>query len=520
LEKTQQKKLTSATAIVMSSIIVSRLTGFVREMLVPNVFDKAVSDAYYTAFKVTQLMYDMLVGGAIAAALIPILSGYIAKGKEKDGWKAAGTFINLVFMSMILVCTLGMIFTRPLVKVIAIGFKGESTELTVTLTRILFPSVAFLMLAGLANGVLNSYNRFAAAAYGPSIYNIGSAVSILLFSKYGPEAVAFGVMCSSIIYFLFQLSFAIKNMKYYRFRLYIRHPGFLKLFRLAIPSLLSSSIVQVNVIISLMFTSLFDQGSVTAFNMADRTWQMPYGIFAQGIGIAMLPTLSATLVTGDVSSYKSILLKSLKTVLFFTVPSAVGIVVLNRPIIKTIFEFSDVFTEDLIPIGGQILMYFSIALMTQSIVTVMNRAFYANNDTKTPLYIGSSTILMNIVLSFILYRFTNLNTAGMALSYSLTSATNAILLLVILNKKMNGIYLGRLVKFASKVMVASVVMGIGIYFLNKVPFNLDSKMMQILHLLLMVGVGAVLYFGCIIVLGIKNVSYFFDNIFEKLKLSK
>lgn len=158
----KNKKLTGAALIVMSSIIVSRITGFVREMLVPNLIGvNEEGDAYTVAFKITGLMYDMLVGGAVSAALIPVLSGYIARDDEETGWKVVGTFINTVIVAMVAVCFLGIIFAPQVVSLIGAGFETDAQkQLTVDLIRILFPSVAFLMMAGLCNGVLNSYNRF------------------------------------------------------------------------------------------------------------------------------------------------------------------------------------------------------------------------------------------------------------------------------------------------------------------------------------------------------------------------
>ena len=492
---TPKRNLTGAAAIVMSSIVVSRITGFFREMLIPNVLGAREADAYVMAFKITDLMYNMLVGGAIAAALIPVLAGYIEKRDEEEGWKAVGTFINVVFLSMAGVCLLGMIFARKLVPFIAMGFQGEATELTIRLTRILFPSVSFIMLAGLVNGVLNSYHRFAASAYGPTLYNIGGALSLLFLNRYGVEAVAVGVMCSSLLYFLFQLTFAMKNLKFYRFRIYLHHPGFRRLFKLAIPSLASSSIVQVNVIVSAMFVTLFGLGSVNAFNMADRTWQMPYGIFAQGIGIAMLPTLSAKLAMGDLDDYRDILMKGLKTVLFLSIPSAVGFVVLKDSLIRGIFQWTGSFNKDLVPIAGSILMFFSIAMLTQSIVAIMNRAFYAGNDTKTPLYVGASTILVNLVLSYSFYRFTDLGVSGMALSYSITSALNALLLLGLLNRKFKGIHLDKLMLFLLKVLPASAIMGIFLCFSNAVlNSGTGSKLLQLAVLGAEILAGAFLYF--------------------------
>jgi len=515
LDMPQRKSLAGAAAIVMSSIVVSRITGFIREMLVPNAFGlKETADAYALSFKITGLMYDMLVGGAIAAALIPVLAGYIEKNDEKEGWKAVSTFINMVFLSMCAVCIIGIIFAPLIVPAIAPGFGKETAALTVRLTRILFPSVAFLMLAGLCNGILNSYRRFAAAAYGPAIYNAGSILSILLFSKYGIECVAVGVMCSSIVYFIFQLSFTLKNLKFYRARLFYKHAGFRRLIRLAAPSLASSSIVQINVLIASAFASFFTAGSVAAFNIADRLWQLPYGIFAQGMGIAMLPSLSASLAMGEVKEYKKILDKGLCTVLLLSIPSAFGFVVLREPVVRTVLKFTRRISESDVSLTGNILVFFSIALITHSIVAIMNRAFYAANDTKTPLFIGSGTILFNIALSYTFYKTTALDAGGMALAYSLASFANAFLLTVLLNRKMKGIGLGKFAVFLAKTFFAALIMAVVLYGLKFVVGNGSaSKIMQVSGLLLEISLGAAVYFAVAVLLRIEEAL----NMFAKFK---
>lgn len=517
-----KKKLSGAALIVMSSIIISRLTGFIREMLVPNMIGvNEVGDAYNLAFRFTGLMYDLLVGGAIAAALIPILTGYIAKNKEEEGWDVISTFINTVLIAMTIVCILGMIFAPWIVPKFAMGFKTEFQKtLTIDLTRILFPSVAFLMMAGLLNGVLNSYQRFAAAAYGPVIYNVGCALSILFLSKsnLGVRAVAFGVMTSAIIYFLFQLAFAIKNLKFYKFKLYLKSQGFIRLIKLAVPSLISSSIVQINVIISGSFASLFAAGSVTALNMADRTWQMPYGVFAQGMGIAMLPTLSASLAEGKLAEYRDTLMKGIKTVLFLTIPSGIGFIVLNQSIIRTIFKFTNKFNEEAVSLAGGILMLFSIALVTQSVVTVMNRAFYAANDTKTPLYSGSVTIIINILLSYAFLKLTTLGVAGMALSYSLASAANAFLLVFILNKKMKILSSSRFLSFIIKSGASSVVMGIVLFLTNWLFDGISfTKFSQIVILTVQIFAGAAVYIYMALLLKSDEAVYVKNLLFKKIK---
>ena len=519
MEASQKRKLTNAAVIVMSSIIVSRISGFFREMLIPNMLSPGEADAYIMAFKITDLMYNLLVGGAIAAALIPVLSGYIEKKDEEEGWKAVGTFVNIIFLAMSVICILGMIFAPWLVPIIAYGFNSESTDLTIRLTRILFPSVSFIMLAGLTNGILNSYSRFAASAYGPTLYNIGGALSLLILSRFGVEKVAYGVMFSALLYFLFQLSFAAKNLKRYRFKIYPKHPGFIKLFRLAIPSLVSSSIVQINVLVSAMFVTLFGNGSVNAFNMADKTWQMPYGIFAQGIGIAMLPALSSRFAAHDMEGYKKIFIKSLKTVLLLSIPSAIGLIILRESVIKTIFQWSSKFNQNLIPMAGSILMFFSIALLTQSTVATANRAFYAVNDTKSPLFVGAGTILVNLGLSWFFYRYTSLGVAGMAFSYSITSTLNAVLLLSILNRKMNGVYIKKLVIFLFKVIPASVAMGMILFVTSRfADFSTSPKPIQLVYLSLQIITGVLIYFIIVIVARVEEAIYVWETVRSKIKI--
>lgn len=526
MEQSQKKKITGAAVIVMSSIIVSRVTGFLRTTLITNMIkSKIETDALFMAFTITDLMFFLLVGGAIAAALIPVLSGYLAKGEEEEGWKAVGSFINVIFVGITLLSCLGIIFAPQVVDLIAQGFTNpETRNLTISITRILFPSVSFLMLTGLMNGVLNSYQRFASAAYGPTLYNLGAILSVLFLSRYGVKYVAVGIMCSAIMYFLFQLSFTLRNLKHYRFKIYLKHPGFIRLIKLAIPSLLASSIVQINVMISASYTSNFRAGSVTALKNATDVWQLPYGIFAMGMGMAILPSMSERLALKDTSAFKSILLRSLKTVFLLVIPSVIGLIVLGEPVISAIYKWSPKIDAETINITYRLLMFFTIALITQSIVAIISRGFYANNDTKTPLYVGAVTIAINGILCFIFYRYTSFDASGMALAYSLSSAVNAIMLTVLLDKKMKGLELDKITFFFIKVIGAALLMGLALYFLNRaIPvnvlhkFNLQSKLVELGYLLIEVAIGIAVYFISALLMKVDEAVYVYRLTLDKIK---
>ncbi|PYG87049.1 putative peptidoglycan lipid II flippase [Ruminiclostridium sufflavum DSM 19573] len=524
----KNKKLTGAAIIVMSSMIVSRITGYLRTILINNLLTASQSDSLLAAFKTTDLMYNLLIGGAISAALIPVLSGYLAKDEEEDGWKAVGTFINVIFIAMIILCILGVIFAPWVVSMTAAGFQGQKRELTIQLTRILFPSVAFMMLAGLTNGVLNSYQRFAAAAYGPSIYNLGVALSIFALSRYGVRYVAFGVLTSAVIYLIIQVSFAIPNLRHYKPRIFWQHSGFRRLFKLAIPSLAASAIIQINILITQNYISLFKlDGGVTAYANANDLWQLPYGIFAMGLGTALLPTLSEKLALKKVDEFKEILNNAFKTVLYLIIPSAIAFVILANPLISVVYKWSQKIDGERIVLAGFILIMFTAAMIAQSMLAILTRAFYANNDTKTPLFIGIFTMLLNLIFCTIFYHttdITHLGPAGMALSYSLISVVYMIIMMYIISKKMKGMQWKELGKYSGRLLVSAFVMGIVLFLLNRVipldftqRFDLHSKVVEILALGIEIVLGALIYFGGTMLLKVNEAVVIKDKLFAILK---
>lgn len=526
MKRSDNGSLSYAAIIVMSSMILSRLTGFFREtMLSWKVGLSWVQDAYVAAFTVPDLVYMLLVGGTISAALVPFLSGKLERGEEEEGWLAASSFINIVFIGMIVICILGIIFAPWIIPAVAPGFSGSSPqtlELAVRLSRILFPSVSFIMLAGICNGVLNSYKKFAAAAFGPSIYNLGCTVSIFLFADNDPDSMvrtAFFAAMSSLMYFLIQLSFSFKKFRFYKPVILLSDKGFRSLFGHAVPSLLSSSITQVNTIISTAFVSLCAvEGSLAAFRNANTLWQLPYGIFAMGIGTAVLPSLSGKYAVGGHEEYRSLLMKSLTSVLFLAVPSAAGFLVLREELVSAVFQWGGKFTGKDVPFVASILACFCISMITQSTVAIMNRAYYARQDTLTPLLAGLVSIILNITLGTLFYMFTDLGAMGMALSYSIISLVNSVLLLILLNIKMNGIHAAELGSFLVRAIPSSAVMGAVLLLIRSLVPVPGTKLLQLLYLLLEIITGAAIYIIMMLLMKSQDAIYFKKKIMKGLKL--
>ncbi len=474
----KERQLSATAAMVMFATLLSRITGFLRNVLISSIMSpKGYSDEFWVAFSLPDLAFDLLIGGAIAAAIIPILASSLSKGEDTEGWKAVGTFINISVIAVILVEVLFYIKTPFFVSIIAKGYeKGtEQFQLTVKLTKILLPSAFFMILAGLSIGVLNAYNKFAAASFGPVVYNICVIISISAFGGRSVELTAWGVLISSMIYFVIQLSFAGKYFRKYRPRLYIKNETFKKLARLAIPSLATSTVVQINNIICKSFSTEFAQNSVTIMNNANRTWQLPLGIFAQSMGVTILPTLSTKYAEENNEDYKRVLYKGLKTVMLLCIPSTMILVLMNRQIMEILFNWGTVSYKDSI-FNGVALLAYAPALLFQSVVVILNRAFYSIQNTKLPLICGSSTILLNLLANVYFINYTNLGAVGTALSYVIAVTVNAFLLIILFSKKTGMQLLPDNFTFLLKTTLATIASGIVLWLLIKlIPFHWEES---------------------------------------------
>ena len=224
------RKLTSVATLVMLGTLLSRITGFLRNVLITTQMKPmGYSDEFILAFTLPDLIYDLLAGGAIAAAFIPILSTYLTKGKERIGWKAISTFMNLSVIILLVLEVIFFIFTDSFLGILASGYKGGTSgdkELLIKLTRILLLNAPFMMMAGQMNGILNSYKRFAIAAFGPVIYNICTIISISIFGAKSAELTAWGVVAGGGVFFIIQFSGAFRHFVYYQPKLFLKSNAF------------------------------------------------------------------------------------------------------------------------------------------------------------------------------------------------------------------------------------------------------------------------------------------------------
>lgn len=484
-----------AAGVIMVAMTLSRIFGYIRDVVIYTKFGQDFrTDAYNAAFSIPDFLYYLLVGGALSSAFIPVFSSYLATDNEEDGWEVASTVFNIVMFLMVVGISLGLIFTPQLVKMIVPGFTDESFHLTVLLTRIMFAQSFFMALNGISQGILHSYKHFFSPALGSVLYNLAIiVVGILLVEKIGIMGFSLGVVTGAMVNFLVQIP-ALKRVGLkYKPVLNWRHPGVKKIFVLMFPVFIGLSVTHFNLFVNQFLASSLPHGMISALRAAQRIMQLPIGIFAIAVALAVFPTLTGQAARKEDQEFKRTMSLGVRTVIFITLPSAVGLMALKVPIVRAMFQQGE-FTAGNTQATAYALMFYSIGLIGYSAQQVLNRVFYALQDTKTPVTVGIVTIFINIILNFLLIKV--LAHGGLALAYSIAGLANMVLLLYYLRRKIGHIDGRRMLISFLKTGLASLLMGIVVYYTAQyieINFDISNKIIQILQVLIAVGVGTLVY---------------------------
>jgi putative peptidoglycan lipid II flippase len=460
-----------SAGMVSVAMGMSRITGLLREIIMARLFGAGfVYDAFLLGFRIPNLTRDLFAEGALSSAFVPIFTQTLAQ----KGRKEAAILSNLVATALIIVvglfCLIGIVFTPAWVDLLASGFHRVpgKFELAVKLTRIMFAFLLLVALAAQAMGVLNACNRFAVPALASTFFNIGSVTfGLLLGYLVGPRlgmepitGMAIGVVLGGAL----QLVWQVPSLRAEGFRFHPafnwNHPLLRKIFRLMGPAILGNAAVQINVLMITNFASRIPgNGPVSWLGYSFRFMQLPLGLFGVAIASATLPAISRSAGIGDFDEFRRTLSKSLGMVFLFTVPSSVGLIVLGRTMIGAIYQggkFSSLDTDQ----TAVALSCYALGLAGYSALKVLNPAFYALHDARTPMFVSLLSIAVNYVTASLLFRHTDLGHAGLALSTAVVATFGGIALFVILRMRVGGIYGRNLLDSIWKIAAASAVMGV------------------------------------------------------------
>jgi putative peptidoglycan lipid II flippase len=455
--------LLKALTQVSGMTLLSRILGFARDAVIARAFGAgSVTDAFFVAFRIPNLLRRMFAEGAFSQAFVPVLAEY----KNKRGHEATrdlvdrvATLLALVLMGITL---LGVLAAPAIVYLTAPGFSAspEKFALTVELLRITFPYIFFISLVALAGGVLNTYSKFWVPAFTPVLLNVAFIIFVVWFaSRFHPpvRTLAWGAFCGGAVQLLFQLPFLQRIGLLPRFRWAWRDEGVRRILRIMGPAIFGVSIGQISLLISTIFASGLRDGSVSWLFYADRLMEFPTGLLGVALGTILLPSLSKYYHASAQQEYSRLLDWGLRLTFLLTLPAAVALALLAVPLIATLFHYGK-FSVDDVWMTRQALMAYSLGLMGLIVVKILAPGFYARQNIKTPVKIGlvtlAATQAMNLVFVFAL----PLQHAGLALATGLGACVNAGLLFFKLRER--DIYQPQAgwVRFMSRITVALIVL--------------------------------------------------------------
>ncbi len=520
--KPKQNSVLYAAGMLTIMMTISRILGFVRDISVSSTFGISwQTDAYAAAFTIPDLIYFALVGGGLSSAFIPVFSSYLATNKEEDGYKMASTILNLVAIASLVLIAIGMIFTPQLVGLLT-DFQHaeakEATALTILLTRIMFAQSFFMCLAGISQGILQCYKEFTIPALGAVVYNIAIIVIGLLLAQYiGIMGFTIGVVVGAALNLLLQIRSMRQYQFSYRLTLDLRHPGVKKFFLLFMPVVLGLSMNEINLLVSQYLGSSLGEGVIYSMKQAQRIMMLPVGIFAAAIGLSVFPTMTSHVARGEIAEYKQNLTMGLRTIIFIMLPASAGLMALSHPVVRAMYQQGAV-TSGQVDMVSVILVFYCIGIVGYGSQQILNRGFYAVQDTKSPVLINVFVLLFNIVLSILLVK--PLGYRGLALSYSLTGLLSMFVLGIFLRRKIGAYGGSALVKSAMQSIAASLVMGVVVYAtangLEQI-FDVSSKLMQVGQVAIGIGVGVIVYAVMAIVMRMEEAQMVLRVVKRKLR---
>jgi putative peptidoglycan lipid II flippase len=441
----------------------------VRDVVIADLFGASRAyDAYLIAFMIPHLLRRLLAEGALSSAFIPIFTERLARDGPNRASRFADTVVTAALIFFAVLIVLGVFLAPSYVPFFADGFSREQLDLTIRLTQITFPFIALVGLAAIVMGVLNSYERFFAPAFAPVLFNVGVILSAFVLANLFVEpiyALAVGVLLGGLGQLLFQVPY-LKDRWRYRPQLDLRDEDLQKLLKLMLPSVVGLAIFQINSIVDNKLASHLAEGSISALQYAIRLFQLPLGLFVVSVGSVLLPKLSTHAAEKDTKSFVQALCESAKFSLFILLPATAGLFALAQPIIQLLFEHGNFTREDTIVTMYALINYLP-GLLGYGLAYLLTRAFYAQQDTRTPLVVGALTVAINVVLDYALVG--PMGVGGLALATSIAGIANALMLFVLLQKRLGTQDAGlmRLGLDLAKMLGASVLMGITVYFVAR-----------------------------------------------------
>lgn len=424
----------AAAVIISIASFASRLLGLVRDRLLATNFGAGLElDAYYAAFRLPDLLYNLLILGALSAGFIPLFTELRERKSLSEALKFTGQTLSVIGTTLLIACVIGIVATPLIVPWLAPGFHPAKQALTATLTRIMFLSPLFLGISAIMGGVLQSTKRFFAFAFAPIFYNVGIIFGIVVLAPiFGLPGLAWGVVLGAFVHLLVQY-LAVRPIGPLRLPVpSLSSEPIRRMLKLMVPRTAGLAVAQVNLVIILFFASSLGEGSVSVFNLAGNLQSFPLGLIGISFAIAAFPVLAQAISAKQEDVFQHTLHEAARRILYFILPLCVLFVVLRAQIVRVVlgdgrFDWNDT------QLTLEVFALLTLALPAQALSQLLTRAYYALQEAWLPFLIACVSEGVTALVAWLLYRSAGVH--GLAWAVVIGSFVNGLLLLVFLSRK-------------------------------------------------------------------------------------
>lgn len=504
----------------MFAIVFGQIAGLINKILIADAFPATDLDAFFTANRVSETLFNLIAAGALGSAFLPTFTGLLVKEERTSAWKLASSLINLVTLILSIAALLAAIFAPQIVEhLLAPGLSRDPKTFTlaVDLLRIQSVSAVLFGIGGLVISILNAHQVFFIPQITAAMYQIGQIFGVLVLARWmGIYGLAWGVVIGAALFLLIQLPSLFKLKGQFNLSLGWGNPDVGRVFRLMGPRIFGTAIVQLNFWVNNNLASKMVEGSIQSISYGFALMVMAQAAIAQSVAIAAMPTFSAQHALGKRDEMRSSLASALRGIFLMALPASVGLILLARPIVSMLFERGE-FSATVAEMTAWALVWYAAGLVGHSVMEVLTRAFYAQQDTKTPVIIGAIAMGLNVVFSILFSRlFAQIGwipVGGLALANSLATALEATALFIFMRKRLNGIEGKSILYGVWRVGLAGLGMGIGLY----VWIQLSGGMNRILVTLGGVALGGLLYLVGVMLLKVPEVQTVLGAVTRRIK---
>ena len=502
--------LLSSASIFSFFTLISRILGYLRDILIAIFLGASIyADAFFVAFRLPNTFRRLFAEGTFNAAFIPSYTSAKIEDKKK-GKKFADDILSFLLLILLLIVTIVEIFTPYLIYIIAPGFLEDKIKfnLAVELTRITFPFLLFVSLSSLFAGILNSNNKFAAAAAAPIILNVVLILSLIYSYIKGldyAKQLSYGVTIAGII----QLCFLIYiTKKFYKpaLKFSLRLSSKVKFFfKKLLPSILSSGVTQINILVGTIIAS-FQTGAVSYLYYADRVYQINLAIAGIAVGTVSLPILSKAFKTKNIKKISDIQNKSFELSLLFSIPASFGLILASEEIVNALFGYGSFSIKD-VEMTADALEFFGYGVPAFALIKILSNFFFARDNTKTPFYISTLVVLLNILISVSL--FNKIGFIIIPIATSISTWVGVLIYVYLLNSKKILLIKNQLMRNLIKILISTIIMSSILLFSldkfsNYLDYNHNYKAIYLISIVSFVGMFYLLSCYLLGILKLKN----------------